>query len=125
MGRRIELTGILTIVLLTSSAASSQSLSKRFTLCVEGESLVVSNQKLSEVRRFHSTQIHRFEQDRVYLSTSTRSEYYYNIIKEVEFGRFVAGHKTYIFDSYQSGRGSVIHIDNLETKINSLECRKR
>jgi uncharacterized pyridoxamine 5'-phosphate oxidase family protein len=116
---------IFATIVLHSSVSFSQNLNDHFTLCIEGESVIISNRNLLEITRFKSTQIHRFEGDKVYLSTSTEKDYFFNTIKKIEFGRYSSGNKTYIFNNYESGRGSVVSIDNINTKINVLECRKK
>jgi len=62
----------------------------------------------------------------LYLAPSDRPEYRYGKLSEAEPSRFVAGHKTFMFEPASDFRiASVIHVYWDEVRVTRLSCVQR
>jgi hypothetical protein len=72
--------------------------------------------------RFRSTDLYRFAASKLYVSSEGRNEYFYNDVRQVEAGRYASGHKTIILDKASFSAATVIHTDEIETRVLRLRC---
>jgi hypothetical protein len=68
------------------------------------------------------TDVFRVANGRLYHRWSGREEYFYNDIREVEFGRYVSGHMVFVMDSDQL-RGYVVIAGRPDWRVVYLDCK--
>ena len=66
-----------------------------------------------------STDVFRVANGRLYHRWSGREEYFYNDIREVEFGRYVSGHMVFVIDKL---RGYVVIAAPHDWRVVYLDC---
>jgi hypothetical protein len=91
-------------------------------LACRGENEVAVGLRNLQVASHASSDLYRFAGGRLYLSSGTRDEYFYNEVREVEPFRYVAGHKTIMFDDPQFRMATAVHVDERETRVLRLRC---
>ena len=75
------------------------------------------------------TEIYRFANGKLYVSSPDRAEYIYNDVSEVEFGRrYASGHKTFIFTAQTLLPGTVrmlaFHSDQFDVRVSEFACTR-
>jgi hypothetical protein len=75
-------------------------------------------------RELESRTLYRFKSGKLFLSSPDRSEYLYNTVTEVEFMRFVSGHKTILFHDSKFERATFIHANTDEVRVSNASCTK-
>jgi hypothetical protein len=68
------------------------------------------------------TDVFRVTNGRLYHRWSGREEYFYNDIREVEFGRYVSGHMVFVMD-YDKLRGYVVIAGRPDWRVAYLDCK--
>src|SRR5262245_36354238 len=69
-----------------------------------------------------STDVFRVANGRLYHRWSGREEYFYNDIREVEFGRYVSGHMVFVMDD-DNRRGYVVIAGRPDWRVVYLDCK--
>jgi hypothetical protein len=69
-----------------------------------------------------ATDVFRVSNGRLYHRWSGREEYFYNDIREVEFGRYVSGHMVFVMD-YDKLRGYVVIAARPDWRVVYLDCK--
>lgn len=90
-------------------------------VCKEEEVTIVLPQAM-KIATYQSTSIYRFTVKGLSLSSSDRAEYFYNTVRYVEPGRFVSGHKTFLFKQGSFSKATAVHAHETEIKISKLSC---
>ena len=92
-------------------------------MCHEKEVLWVTPETLAAAK-FRGSIRHRIDGDRVFLNDPSRvqGEYLYNKLTRIELGRYVSGHKTYIFNDDKMTSGTMVHSYKDEVRIAQLVC---
>jgi hypothetical protein len=75
-------------------------------------------------REFESHTLYRFKSSKLFLSSPDRSEYLYNTVAEVEFMRFVSGHKTILFHGSKFDNATFIHANTDEVRVSEASCTR-
>lgn len=75
------------------------------------------------------TETYRFANGKLYITSPDRSEYIYNNVSEVEFGkRFASGHKTFIFTGQAFLPGTVrmlaFHQEASDIRVSEFSCTR-
>lgn len=92
-------------------------------ICKENEAIVVLPQAMKPIIQ-RSTLVYRFTSDGLSLSSSDRTEYFYNTIRYIEPGRFVSGHKTFIFEHDSLSNAIAVHAHETEIRVSKLSCAR-
>jgi hypothetical protein len=71
---------------------------------------------------YKPTDVFRVANGRLYHRWSGREEYFYNDIREVEFGRYVSGHMVFVMD-YDKLRGYVVIAARPDWRVVYLDCK--
>lgn len=87
-----------------------------------GEDIVSVRNVDLKTERYRSTDLYRFRAGKLYISSDGREEYFYNDVNQVGPGRFASAHKTIVFDKPGSNSATVIHSDEIETRVLRLRC---
>jgi hypothetical protein len=87
-----------------------------------GEDVVTIRSADLKTDRSRSTDLYRVVTSKLYISSDGRDEYFYGDVRQVEPGRYTSGHKTIIFEGPGFRRATVIHTDELETRVLKLRC---
>jgi hypothetical protein len=69
-----------------------------------------------------STDVFRVANERLYHRWSGRDEYFYNDIREVEFGRYVSGHMVFVMEGRDKLRGYVVIAARPDWRVVYLDC---
>jgi hypothetical protein len=69
-----------------------------------------------------ASHVFRIANGKVSIRHSSRDEYFYNDIKEVELGRYVSGHMVFVLD-YNNRHGYVVIAGPGSWDVMYLECR--
>ncbi len=59
---------------------------------------------------------------KLFISSEGREEYFYNDVRQNEPGRHTSAHKTIIFDGRGFKNATVVHTDEVETRVLKLRC---
>ena len=87
-----------------------------------GEDIVSVRHSDLKTDRFRSTNLYRFAAGKLYISSEGRNEYFYNDVRQLEAGRYISAHKTIVFEKLGSKTATVIHTDEIETRVLMLRC---
>mgnify|MGYP004235098269 CR=1 FL=1 len=68
--------------------------------------------------------LYRFSKGSLYLSSESREEYLYGELEEMEYLRYVTGHKTIIFNDSSFLRAVTSHFNETYTRVIKLHCVK-
>ena len=72
--------------------------------------------------RYRSTDLYRFAGGKLFISSEGREEYFYNDVRQNEPGRYTSAHKTVIFDGPRFKNATVVHTDEVETRVLKVRC---
>jgi hypothetical protein len=74
------------------------------------------------LNQYEPTDVYRVANGRLYHRWSGREEYFYNDIKEVEFGRYVSGHM--VFVGSKKLPSYVVVAGPYDWRVDYLDCRR-
>lgn len=74
------------------------------------------------LHQYEATDVWRVAKGRLYHRWSGREEYFYNDVKEVEFGRYVSGHLMFVMDN-DKGRGYVVIAAHPDWRVVYIDCK--
>ena len=80
--------------------------------------------KSLSVREDESRTLYRFRSGSLYLSSPDRAEYLYNKVSEAESMRYIAGHKTVIFESEDFRTAILVHSYRDEVRVSRASCTR-
>jgi hypothetical protein len=66
--------------------------------------------------------LYRIEDSRLHISSPSREEYSYGKLLEIEPGRYLAAHKSIVFDGNRYESALAVHIGTVQTRISKLHC---
>lgn len=72
--------------------------------------------------RYRSSNLYRFVDGKLYISSEGREEYFYNDVRQNEPGRYTSAHKTIVFDGPGFTNATAVHTDGIETRVLKLRC---
>lgn|GEM_PF-6744064 len=87
-----------------------------------GEEVVSIRNVDLKTDRFRSSDLYRFAAGKLYISSEGRDEYFYNDVRQTEPGRYTSAHKTIVFDGPGFKSATVVHTDEVETRVLKLRC---
>ena len=91
-------------------------------VCNEVAKLYMSPSNFETVQSAGDT-LFRVKDNKLFLSSPDRKEYFYNEVTEQEYGRFLSGHKTIIFGLDEKfHKGLVIHSNEVEIYVSRIHC---
>ena len=93
-------------------------------VCRVNEAVSIDHTRMAP-SKYAGTEIYRFADGKLYLSSKEREEYVYGDVREGEPGRYSSGHKTIHFGLAGAGRfrsATAIHTNSTETTVKSLSC---
>ncbi|MET4482952.1 hypothetical protein ABIB66_007516 [Bradyrhizobium sp. F1.13.3] len=74
------------------------------------------------LQQYDATDVFRFTAGKLYHRWSGREEYFYNDVSEVQLGRYVSGHMTFVLD-YDNRSGYVVIAGNPDWTVYNLNCK--
>ena len=90
-------------------------------VCREDEVILVLPQTMKS-SAYRSTSLYKFTSKGLLLSSADRAEYFYNSVQYIEPGRFISGHKTFIFEPGSLSKAIAVHAHETEIRISKLSC---
>lgn len=107
----------LFLAFLAFSVTSAVAAVPNMTCKTEGKAMVGPT-----LHQYEATDVFRVANGKLYHRWSGREEYFYNVVTEVEPGRYVSGHMVFVLD-YDNRSGYVVIAGNPDWTIHNLACR--
>lgn len=111
----------LGVLCLTGGAVGGAQATVPNSVC-RGEDIVSVKNADLRIDRFRSSDLYRFAAGKLYISSEGREEYLYNDVRQTELDRYASAHKVIIFDGPGFKSATVIHTDEIETRVLKLRC---
>ena len=118
---RIAGTAAVIAVLGMSGGVSGEQAGIPNSVC-RGEDVVIVRNADLKPERYRTTDLYRFADGKLYISSAEREEYLYNDVRETEPGRYTSAHMTIIFHGKEFKNATAVHMDEIQTRVLKLRC---
>ena len=112
---------MIAVLCVSVSVVAAAQFSIPNSVCRGEDAVTVRNTDLKTAPN-RSTDLYRFVGGKLFISSEGRAEYFYNDVRQNEPGRYTSAHKTIIFDGPGFKNATVVHIDEVETRVLKLRC---